>query len=158
LLLLCIIGRAADLREAQDIVAEAQSIAKAEDNLANELSDLVDAASDMLQLAEYFAAAADAGLGEGIADADALESHALAELDPVAKAAVKFLSLTKRNETRWNGNFTMIHRVLKLKEAIELYFSKHAPADKRRLTLDEWNLIRQLVSVLQPFYMVSKIA
>ncbi|TKA35927.1 hypothetical protein B0A49_13520, partial [Cryomyces minteri] len=71
---------------------------------------------------------------------------------------MKYYNLIKDGGIRWNSTLAMIHRVLKLRNAIELYFSRWVqPADdthdlmEDKLSPEHWNDLERFAVLLQPF-------
>ena len=55
--------------------------------------------------------------------------------------------------TRWNSFWAAIDRFLKLKAALEIYWSKYCK--EFRLTEDEWTFLQELHEILGPVYAVT---
>ena len=88
------------------------------------------------------------------------------------------LSLLVGNATRWNSLYTMIVRALKLRDRIDLFYSRHgqdmhgARGSQRaqndedhqlelardQLLEDDWNTLAEIVEILKPYYKLTKYA
>ena len=54
---------------------------------------------------------------------------------------------------RWNSKYTMLERLLQLKPYLIQYAADH---DIPQLTAAEWALVKKVLRVLGPFFMVTK--
>ena len=64
--------------------------------------------------------------------------------------------------TRWNSTYIMLGRILELKESLKEFLTKAAQSDpvwgrERNITPDEWEIIRNAVTQLKPFFKYTEI-
>ena len=64
--------------------------------------------------------------------------------------------------TRWNSTYIMLERILELQESMKAFLTKAAQNDpvwgrERNITPNEWDIIRNLVTQLKPFFKYTEI-
>lgn len=62
------------------------------------------------------------------------------------------LNLIELVETRWNSEFKMIQRMVKLKKPLSAIFEIKKLKFKNKFSESEWNLLENLIMILQPFH------
>ena len=103
--------------------------------------------------------------GEGVKDALKSARSLVGSIKSSTQAAADLSALLKSLEqkdlgviqdvvTRWWSTYSMIERLLKLKDALKLLYSTHKV--KKRLSAAEWEVLEHVSTLLKPFMCVQK--